>query len=475
MHRHCLLEPKAVPSNTSPTRKRGPTVDRERSPRLRVGLVLGSALLTSALMLSVPGCGRRSGPPVPKVQEVSAKSDAPAAEVSELQLSADDWPMWRGANADGISTGPAVPTTWSDTENVVWKVKLPGRGHSSPTIVGDRVYLETADEKDQVQSVLCLDRVDGKQLWQTELHRGQFETAMHGENTQATSTIACDGERLFSLFLNDRKIWATALDLDGNKLWQTEVGSFASKFGFSASPTLYKSLVLLAADHQQGGFVAALNRQDGSIVWRKPRPAKSSYASPRVVSLGGKDQLVICGANLVASFDPLTGDPFWSTPGTAEAGVGTLVVADDLLLASGGYPEQETLAVKSDGSVAWRNKVKSYCPSLLTHDGHLYMVSDDGVARCYDAKSGTKKWEKRIGGNFRVSPVLSGGHIFITDMSGKSTVFKADPAKFEIVAENHLGTEGFASLGLSRGQLFLRAADSSKGPRQEWLYCIGVR
>ena len=475
MCRRCPSELKAVTRNTSPKRKRGLTVNGARSPRLRVGLVLGSALLSSAFMLSAPGCGRRPGPPVPKVQEVSAKSDAPAADVSELQLSADDWPMWRGANVDGISTGPAVPTKWSETENVAWKVKLPGRGHSSPTIVGDRVYLETADEKEHVQSVLCLDRTDGKQLWKTDLHRGQFETAMHGENTQATSTIACDGERLFALFLNDRKIWATALDLDGNKLWQTEVGSFASKFGFSASPTLYKSLVLLAADHQQGGFVAALNRQDGSIVWRKPRPAKSSYASPRVVSLGGKDQLVICGANLVASFDPLTGDQFWSTSGTAEAGVGTLVVADDLLLASGGYPEQETIAVKPDGSVAWRNNVKAYCPSLLAHKGHLYMVSDDGIARCYDAKSGTKKWEKRIGGNFRVSPVLSGGHIIITDMSGKTTVFKADPVKYELVSENHLGTEGFASPGMSKGQLFLRVADSSNGPRQEWLYCIAAK
>jgi len=471
----CPLESATAPSNTSPTRKRGVTGDREQTPRLRVGLVLGSTLLASALLLTVPGCGRRSGPPVPKVREVSATRDAPTADVSELQLRADDWPMWRGANADGISTGPAVPTKWTENENVVWRVKLPGRGHSSPTIVGDRIYLEAADEKEQIQSVLCLDRADGRQLWQTELHRGQFETAMHGENTQATSTIACDGERLFALFLNDRKIWATALDLEGKQLWQKEVGPFASKFGYSASPTLYKSLVLLAADHQQGGFIAALNRQDGGIVWRKPRPEKSSYASPRVVSLDGRDQLVVCGTNLVASFDPLTGDKFWSTPGTAEAGVGTLVVADDLVFASGGFPEQETIAVKPDGSVAWRHKVKSYCPSLLTHEGHLYMVSDDGVARCYEAKSGTKKWEKRIGGNFRVSPVLSGGHIFTTDMSGKTTVFKADPAKFEIVAENHLGTEGFASPGLSRGQLFLRVADSSKGPRQEWLYCIGEK
>ena len=432
-------------------------------------------LLIGLLTVSLSGCGRRPGPPVPKMQEVTAVATAQPADVPDLNWSADDWPMWRGANADGVSTGAAVPTKWSETENVVWKTKVPGRGHSSPTIVGDRIYLETADEQQQVQSVLCLDRADGRQVWQKELHRGQFETAMHGENTQATSTIACDGERLFTLFLNDRKIWATALDLEGNRVWQTEVGSFGSKFGYSASPTLHKSLVLIAADHGQGGFVAALNRLTGDIVWRKQRPAKSSYASPRVVSLGGRDQLVLCGGNLAASFDPLTGESLWSTPGTAEAAVGTLVVADDLVFASGGYPEQETLAIKPDGSVAWRNKAKSYCPSLLAHEGHLYMVSDDGVARCYEGTTGTKKWEKRIGGNFRVSPVLSDGHIFSTDMSGKTTVFSAAPKQYELVAENQLGTEGFTSPGISRGQLFLRVADAANGPRQEWLYCIGTK
>ena len=431
--------------------------------------------LVSLLVVCDFGCGRRPGSPVPKMSEVAATEQAQPTDVPEIAWADDDWPMWRGANSDGASTGLAVPTQWSETQNVVWKSKLPGRGHSSPTIVGERVYLETANEQQQVQSVLCLDRADGRQVWQTELHRGQFETAMHGENTQATSTIACDGKRLFVLFLNDRKIWATALDLKGQRVWQTEVGSFDSKFGYSASPTLYKSLVLIAADHGQGGFVAALNRLTGNIVWRKPRPAKSSYASPRVVSLGGRDQLVLCGANVVASFDPLTGKSLWSTPGTAEAGVGTVVVADDLLFASGGYPEQETLAVKPDGSVAWRNNAKSYCPSLLAHAGHLYVVNDDGVARCYAAQTGDTKWEKRIGGRFRVSPVLSGGHIFTTDMSGKTTVFKASAEQYELVAENQLGTEGFASPGLSRGQLFHRAGDSSSGPRQEWLYCIGTK
>ena len=431
-------------------------------------------MLCCLILVSI-GCGRPPrppGPPVPKTAEISASTTAGSVEPVELKIDDADWPMWRGPNADGVATGPAVPTKWTESENVAWKVKLPGRGHSSPIIVGDRVYLETADDQQKVQSVVCLDRKDGKQLWQQPLFEGNFETEMHRENTQATSTLACDGERLYALFLNDRKIWATALDLDGKQVWQKEVGGFAAKFGYSASPTLYKSLVLLAADHQQGGFIAGLNRADGTIVWRKHRPGKASYASPRVVSLGGRDQLVICGCNLVASYDPLTGDQLWATEGTAEAGVGLPVSNGTLVFASAGYPQKETIALKADGKVAWRNKDNSYVPSLLALDEHVYMVSD-GIARCYEAASGRETWKQRLGGDFRSSPVASGGNIFTTDMSGKTTVFRANPKSYELVAENHLGTEGFASPAISRGQLFLRVADSSGGSRQEWLYCVG--
>ena len=430
--------------------------------------------LVGLLLISCLGCGRRPGPPVAKVAEITPSGGA-IATGEKFAWAESDWPMWRGQKADGISTGLAVPTTWTETENVLWKTKFTGRGHSCPIIVGDFVYLATADEGRQVQSVLCFNRKDGQQAWETKLHEGHFETAMHNENTQATSTLACDGEKLFALFLNDRKIWATALDLKGKQVWQKEVGTFASKFGYSASPTLYESLVIIAADHQQGGYLAALNRADGNIVWRKLREAKSSYASPRVIELGGKPQLVVAGCNLISSYDPLTGEALWSTPGTAEAAVGTVVVDQDLVFASGGYPEQDTVALKGDGTVAWREGIKVYCPSMLTYQGHLYLVDDNGIARCFEAQTGKKKWEKRIGGNFRASLILSGENIIITDMSGKTTIFKASPASFELVAENQLGNEGFASPGISNGQLFLRVVDQSKGPRQEWLYCIGKK
>ncbi len=442
--------------------------------------MLRVCLAVSLTVLCV-GCGRGrpTGPPAPPTSEISVSNKDSATAADDLpppQFAKDDWPQWRGPHVDGISTGAAVPVSWHDGspgENIVWKQQIPGRGHSSPIIIGDLVYVETADEQAQVQSVICLSRLDGQQVWKKDLFEKNLETSMHPENTQATSTLACDGEQLFALFLNDRKIWAVALDLKGEELWRKEVGGFTSKFGYSASPTLYKSFVILAADHQTGGFLAALNRKTGDIVWRKKRPTESSYASPRVITVAGKDELVICGCDLVAGYDPLTGESLWTTKGTTSAAVGTMVASGDLLFASGGYPGHDTVALHADGKVAWRNNEKSYVPSLLAYEGHLYMINDDGVAYCYEAQTGKENWKKRIGGNFRTSPVLNAGHIFTTDMRGKTTVIKADPKAFVVVAENQLGTESFASPGISRGQLFMRVADDSKGRRQDWIYCIG--
>ncbi|MDB5389368.1 MAG: Serine/threonine protein kinase [Planctomycetaceae bacterium] len=444
----------------------------DNSPRFReLTMTLFRFVACSLLICLLPGCGKPSVAPTP---EVSA-TGSPAAG-AKVKLGPNDWHQWRGPDRDGIAKGPVVPASWSDgdkPENIVWKAQIPGRGHSCPIIVGERIYLETADEKEQTQSVLCLNRTDGTQIWKTDVFKGKLEKAVHAENTQATSTLVCDGEQLYATFLNDRLVWCVALNLKGEPVWQREVGGFASKFGFSPSPELYQSLVIIAADHQSGGFIAAMQRSSGEIVWRKSRPAFSSYASSRVIKLGGKDQLVLCGCDLVAGFDPNTGEQLWSTKGTTEATVGTLVTDGDLVFASGGFPGSETLALKPDGNVAWRDKEKSYVPSLLIHDGYLYMVNDSGIAYCYAAKTGTSQWKKRIGGNFRVSPVLSGDNIITTDMQGKTTVFKANPKEFELVAENQLGTEAFSSPAISNGQLFQRVADNSSGSRQEWLYCIG--
>lgn len=428
----------------------------------------------------ITGCRRPPGPPPNRSGPVAAtseiKTDANVAgkPAPAIRLSPADWPMWRGPNEDGVSTAGTAPTMWAETENIVWKAAIPGRGHSSPIIVGDRIYFETADDQQQVQSVICLNRADGLVVWQTEIHHGNFEKALHAENTQASSTLACDGERLFALFLNDRKIKATAIDLGGKIVWQVDVENLHRS---SAIPHLQRSLktsaslpLITAAGASSPPCIAKPARLCG----KKPRDRGDSYASPRVITLAGKSQVILGGTRKVVSYAPLTGTENWSAQGTAEADVGTAVTAGDLVFVSGGYPEAEIMAVGPDGKVVWRKNVKSYVPSLIAHDGHVYFANDEGIIICWEAASGNEKWKKRIGGNFRVSPLLVGGNTYVTDMSAKTTVFKATPEAYEAVAENRLGTEAFASPAVSHGQLFLRVADTNDGVRSESLYCIGI-
>ena len=221
-----------------------------------------------------------------------------------------DWPWWRGPNFNGVAeSGQKPPIRWSATKNVAWKAAVPGRGHSTPIVVGQRVFLQTADDKAKSQSVLCYDRATGKPLWQKELHRGNFQERINPKNTYATSTIACDGGRLFVLFSNNAAVKATAMDLDGKVIWKTTAAPFIEKKypnGYAASPVLYGNTVIVASDCEGGGTLLALDRDTGKRVWATSRVGKTNYASPVVGHVAGRDQLLIGGLDMVASYDPKT-------------------------------------------------------------------------------------------------------------------------------------------------------------------------
>lgn len=400
------------------------------------------------------------------------------AEAQELKAKAGDWPWWRGPNFNGqAEAGQKLPVKWTNTQNVGWKVEIPGRGHASPTVVGDRIYLATADDKTQVQSVLCLDRATGQQKWKETVSQGGFPRNIHPKNTHATGTVACDGQRLFAVFHNHDGVQVTALDLQGKQQWQKVIGSFAPRqyqYGYAPSPTLYQNLVIVAADFDGGGYLCALDRQKGEVVWKQSRPARLSYSSPVVAHVSGRDQLLISGCDLVASYDPLKGTQLWSVPATSMATCGTMVWNQDTVFASGGYPKPETVAIKGDGSgkVLWRNNQKCYEQSMLAFEGHIYVVTDAGVAYCWKAETGDELWKARLRGPVSASPILAGGNIYASVEAGTTYVFRASPAKFELLAENQLGNEAFATPSICNNQIFLRVADSVGGRRQEYLYCL---
>lgn len=396
------------------------------------------------------------------------------SESSPIVASDADWPWWRGPYLDGKSRDRAAPTKWSRTENVVWKASVPGRGHASPIVLGKRVFLSTADEQTLKQLILAFDRKTGKELWSTVAHEGGF-MAKHGKNSHASATPACDGERVYSVFINRGGLHVTATDLEGKIAWQTEAGSFGSEHGYGSSPVLYKSLVIVLGDNRPRCFVAALDRATGKVVWRTDRKTTGkhgSYATPIVARVAGKPQLLVSGMESTTSYDPATGKQIGACFGPAEVTACTPAFNDQLVFSSGGYPEKELLAIRANGTgditrshVAWRTgKGVTYVPSPLFHAGRLYVVSDDGVTTCFEAASGKQVWQGRLSGNFSASPVLAGNLLYVTNEAGKTYVFKTGP-KFEIVAQNDLGDGGFASPAICGGQIFLRTEHA--------LYCVG--
>lgn len=413
---------------------------------------------------------------LPSTSLTNAADRAAPADADRINVSASDWPWWRGLNRNGIAAeGQKPPLKWSESENVLWKAAVPGRGHGSPTVVGDQVFLATADEEQEVQSVLCYDRRTGKLLWKTDVHKGGLTKNENKKSSQASATVACDGERLFANFQNAGAIYATALSRDGKQLWQTKIGNFVSHQGYGASPAVYKSLVIFSADNKGGGAIAALERGTGNVVWKNDRPKLPNYTSPVILPIAGREQLLFTGCDLVSSFEPLTGKKLWEVAGATTECVTSTVTDGRLIFTSGGYPRNHTSAVRADGSgkIEWENGVRVYVPSMLVRDGYLYAVTDDGVAMCWKSDTGKEVWKSRLEGKFTASPVMVGEIVFATNEAGKTFVFKANPKGFEQLAENQLGDEVFASPAICGNCIYLRAVSHPVGQRQEFLYRIG--
>lgn len=395
-------------------------------------------------------------------------------------LSAADWLQWRGPNGNNVAeSGQTIPTSWSTTQNVVWKVDVPGRGHSSPVIVGDLIVLTTADEQKQQQGVFGFNRRSGKQEWGTLISQGGFPK-IHNKNTHASATACSDGRQIYATFNHHNKIEAVALDLSGKIVWKKDVGGFVPRqyqYGYAAAPTLYKGKLIISGDSDTVAWVKALDTKSGAVAWDQKRPNRLNWSSPIVANVAGKDQLLISGSEMIASYDPASGRPLWSQACLTMATCGTVVWDNDTVYASGGYPKKETVAVKADGSgtIAWSNTAKCYEQSMLIHDGHVYCVDDQGIAFCWNAKSGKEMWKTRLQGPVSASPILVGDTIYASNERGTTFVFKANPQRFESVGQNQLGDSAFASPVVVDNRIYLRVGAGDGQGRKETLYAIGTK
>ena len=453
----------------------------------RTHLLLTCFCLTALTIFS--GCGqspgnagvdasgfRKARPAAGQIKE-GAADVAALPESKELSADSSNWPTWRGPNGDNKAIEQSPPTSWNESENVVWKVKVPGRGHSSPTIVNGRIFLTTADKQAQTQSLLCYEQKSGQLLWNKVVHEGGLSESLHGNNSYASSTVASDGNHVFCMFDNQSKVKLTCYDLDGNKGWEKSLGTFICDygFGFGASPICWNGRLFVSSECKTDPFICALNPKDGAEIWRTARPAYTSFSTPIVGKVAGKDQLLMCGGTTVKGYDPESGKELWSAPARWQVSCGTVVWDKDMVFASGGFPAPQTLGVKADGSakVVWNTPKKCYEQSLLAHDGFVYGLTDNGICYCWDAQTGNVKWQSRMKPKVSASPVLAGDHIYFLTENSTMFVIKANPAKYELVSEIQIGNSAFATPTFVDNKIFMRFAEQEAGGRQEFLACIG--
>lgn len=407
---------------------------------------------------------------------VTDAADRSEAESRVGPFTQQDWPWWRGPSRNGEAAADQnPPLSWSENENVVWKTPIPGRGYGSPTVIGEHVLVATADEKQETRSVFCFERRSGKRLWNTVVHRGDATPPRNRKGSQASSTVAGDGDRYFINFLHDDAMVTSALTLKGELLWQTKITDYVVHQGYGSSPAIYDHLVIVSADTNAGGAIAGLDRRSGKLVWRHDRPETPNYPSPIILHVSGRDQLIMTGCDLVSSFHPLSGEKLWEVEGATTECVTSTVTDGQLVFSSGGYPVNHVSAINADGSgeIVWTNGTRVYVPSMVVKDGYLYAVADAGIAICWKADSGEEVWKARLSGTFSSSPVLVGDRIYVTNEECTTFVFKAQPEKFERLARCQLGDECIATPAICGSRIYARVARQVDGGRHEFLYCIG--
>ncbi|WP_339745759.1 PQQ-binding-like beta-propeller repeat protein [uncultured Rubinisphaera sp.] len=389
-----------------------------------------------------------------------------------------DWPCWRGADQNGIAAeGQQPPLEWSETENVIWKTPVTGRGHGSPIVVGNQVILATADEAAETRSLISFNRNTGKKVWETILHSGKATPARNKKGTQASSTPACDGERLFINFLHDGQMVTSAVGMNGKILWQQPICEYIVHQGYGSSPTLFKDLIIVSADNKAGGAIAGLDRETGKIIWKQDRPEMPNYPSPIILNVAGKTQLIMTGCELVTGMNPQTGEKLWEIEGATTECVTSTPTNGELVYSSGGYPKNHVAAYKADGSgeVAWEIGTRIYVPSMLVKENHLYAIADAGIAYCLNASTGEELWKGRLSGTFTSSPVIVNNVLMATNEAGETFVINIDSDEFELLGRNQLGEESFATPVVCDSKIFMRVASKIGDERKEFLYCLGKK
>jgi outer membrane protein assembly factor BamB len=384
-----------------------------------------------------------------------------------------DWPQFRGPTGQGISQATGVPLQWSATENIAWKVAVPGSGWSSPVLVAGRIYLTAAVPDaatgDTTLHALCLSAQDGSTIWNTEVFRPDAGAvaAMHRKNSPASATAIVEGGKVYVHFGH---MGTAALDLSGQVLWrQTSLG-YQPTHGNGGSPVLVEGKLIFSADGDPEPFVAALQADTGGLAWKTPRQTHArnrfSFSTPLAISVGGATQVISPGSGFVGAYAPADGRELWRVKyGEGYSVITRPVFAHGLLFVSSSYNQPWVYAIRAEGAagdatethVAWKyRKGAPNTPSMLVVGDELYFVADNGIATCADVRTGQIHWAERLGGDFSASPVLADSRIYFQNEVGVTYVVKPGP-KFELLQKNEIGERTLASPAIVDGTIYLRS------------------
>jgi len=416
-----------------------------------------------------------------------------ALPLSSEAVSGQGWPQWRGPSANGVSAESGLPVTWSQSENVAWKVRLPGRGMSTPIVWGDRIFVTSQIGFGKVESrsarhegpvlsddgpvtfvIQCFRRIDGNPLWEHRIPAEEPLPAVHAFHNLSTPSPVTDGERVYAWFGTGQII---ALTLDGRAVWSRDLGKEYSPFqllwGHGSSPVLHKETLFLLCDHAPAAYLLALDRRTGKQVWKVDRGKElRSYSTPFLVEVGNRFELIVNSNPRLDAYDPETGELLWHADDHCRVPIPMPVSANGVLYTSRGYNSGPFMAIRPGGKgdvsqshVLWRVPTGApYVSSLLYYQDLLYMATEVGIVRCIDPKTGETVWVERIGGNFSASPVGADGKVYLLNEEGETVVLMAG-RKCNVLARNALQEVCRASLAVAGGQIFIRS--------DEHLYSIG--
>ncbi|MCI0487933.1 MAG: PQQ-like beta-propeller repeat protein [Blastocatellia bacterium] len=415
---------------------------------------------------------------------------------------AQNWPSFRGERASGVADGQPAPTEWNAEKsvNILWKTPIPGLAHSSPVVWGDRVFVTTAISSDpdtyfrhglygdvdsakdvskHTWKVYALNKRTGKIIWEKTAHVGVPKVKRHIKSTHANSTPATDGKYVVAFFGSEGLY---CYDFNGKLLWKQDLGVLDTGWFYdpdyqwetASSPVIYKDMVIVQCDVQKDSFIAAFNIKTGKQVWRTAREEIPSWGTPTVYEGKARAEVITNATRAVRSYDLATGKELWRLAGNPEVTATTPVIAHDLIFICNSYrPNRPIYAIRpgakgditlKDGKssseyVAWSNQnAGSYMPSPVVYGDYLYVCANHGVLACYNAKTGERIYQERIGGRggaYSASPIAADGKLYFTSEDGEIFVVKAGP-KYELLATNSMGEVLMATPAISEGMIFVR-------------------